>query len=201
MDKCPGTPGGHIVDRDGCSKDSDGDGIYDHRDKCPNTPVAAPVDANGCPKDSDEDGIIDQLDRCPGTPAGIKVDRTGCPVPLKKKVSINLKVKFDFDKASIKSVYEKHLQLVANFLEAYPDTTATLEGHTDNRGTDKYNMNLSQKRAENVKKYLVNNFKIDPSRLATRAYGESRPVATNDTDAGQAENRRVVATIKTIIIK
>lgn len=201
MDKCPGTPAGHIVDRNGCSRDSDNDGVYDQIDKCPNTPLAAPVDADGCPLDSDNDGVIDQQDRCPATPAGIEVDAKGCPVPLKKEVSIDLKVEFDFDKAAIKSTYDKHLQRVANFLEAYPETKATLEGHTDNRGTDEYNMELSKQRADNVRQHLINNFKIAPNRLTTKAFGESQPIASNDTEEGRAMNRRVVATIKTIIIK
>ena len=78
-DKCPGTPVGVKVDKNGCPIDDDGDGVPDGLDKCPDTPKGALVDAQGCPLDSDKDGVFDGLDKCPNTPAGIKVDEYGCP--------------------------------------------------------------------------------------------------------------------------
>jgi OOP family OmpA-OmpF porin len=81
LDKCPGTPVGVKVDRDGCPLDSDGDGVYDYLDKCPGTPAGVKVDMDGCPLDSDKDGVPDYLDKCPGTPVGVKVDKDGCPPP------------------------------------------------------------------------------------------------------------------------
>jgi OOP family OmpA-OmpF porin len=86
IDKCPGTPAGVKVDRDGCPLDSDGDGVYDYLDKCPGTPTGVKVDQNGCPLDSDGDGVYDYLDKCPGTPAGVKVDKDGCPPPVVQKI-------------------------------------------------------------------------------------------------------------------
>jgi len=151
--------------------------------------------------DSDGDGVTDSLDQCPNTPKGIKVDRVGCPVPIPEKVSITLLVEFDFDKSAVRPQYHGDLERVANFLNAYPKTTGELEGHTDSIGSDEYNMKLSQRRAESVKKYLVENFNIDAARLKTMGYGESRPVATNETDAGRQKNRRVVANIVTIVLK
>jgi len=80
LDKCPGTPAGVAVDKDGCPLDSDRDGVADYLDKCPGTPAGVAVDKNGCPLDSDFDSVPDYLDKCPGTPAGVKVDQNGCPL-------------------------------------------------------------------------------------------------------------------------
>lgn len=151
--------------------------------------------------DSDGDGVVDRLDKCPDTPQGIKVDSVGCPVPIPEKVTITLLVEFDFDKAVVKPQYHNDLEKVANFMKAYPKTTAQLEGHTDSVGTDAYNMKLSERRAESVKNYLVEKFGIDGSRLSTVGYGETKPVATNDTDEGRQMNRRVVTNIVTVIMK
>lgn len=206
MDKCPDTPFGTTVDSVGCPKktlprDSDGDGVYDDMDKCPGTPAGAPIDSTGCSKDSDKDGVYDYMDKCPDTPLGIKVDDKGCPVPIKEKVSIELKVEFDFDKSEIKSVYQEHLQKVANFLKAYPEAEAVIEGHTDNIGDEQYNLRLSQKRAENVRQYLIKNYGVDPSRLKAKGFGESQPIADNKTKEGRQRNRRVVGVISTIATK
>ena len=151
--------------------------------------------------DSDGDGVPDSLDKCPDTPKGIKVDEVGCPVPIPEKVSITLLVEFDFDKAVVKPQYHGDIEKVANFLKAYPKTTGELEGHTDSIGTEEYNMKLSMRRAASVKKYLVEHFNIDGSRLSTVGYGESKPVATNKTAEGRQKNRRVVANIVTITMK
>jgi OOP family OmpA-OmpF porin len=77
-DLCPKTPGGVIVDANGCPVDSDNDGVPDYLDRCPNTPANVPVDTNGCLVDSDEDGVPDYLDLCRDTPVGVKVDKRGC---------------------------------------------------------------------------------------------------------------------------
>ena len=79
-DKCPDTPRGAKVDKNGCPIDSDGDGVYDGLDKCPDTPKGCVVDKNGCPVDSDGDGVCDGLDKCPDTPKGCVVDKDGCPI-------------------------------------------------------------------------------------------------------------------------
>ena len=153
------------------------------------------------PRDSDHDGVYDHLDQCPNTPRGIKVDKVGCPIPIKEKVSITLHIEFNFDKDTVKPEYHSHIMKVANFLKAYPKTNAVLEGHTDNWGPEKYNLDLSKRRAESVKKYLVEKFNISASRISTKGFGESQPVATNKTDEGRQQNRRVVANIVTMVIK
>jgi OOP family OmpA-OmpF porin len=80
LDKCPNTPAGVAVDKDGCPLDSDKDGVPDYLDKCPNTPAGVAVGADGCPLDSDKDGVPDYLDKCPNTPAGVTVGTDGCPL-------------------------------------------------------------------------------------------------------------------------
>ncbi|MBI4825909.1 MAG: OmpA family protein [Nitrospirae bacterium] len=200
LDKCPGTLKGAAVNENGCPLDSDGDGVLDVNDKCPNTPSGVQVDANGCPLDSDGDGVYDYLDKCPGTLPDIKVDANGCPLPIKEKVSIELNVEFEFNSAVVKSVYQEQITKVSNFLSTYPDVNAVIEGHTDSKGTDEYNMKLSQKRAENVMNYLVSKG-IAADRLTAKGFGESLPIADNNTDEGRQKNRRVVAVISTIVTK
>ena len=196
-DKCPGTPAGVAVNSDGCPRDSDGDGVYDHLDKCPGTPAGAPVDSDGCPLDSDGDGVYDYFDQCPDTPEGIAVDSKGCPLPMKKEVRMELAVEFAFDSAVVKTIYADHITKVANFLKAYPDAWAEIEGHTDSKGSDEYNLRLSQKRAINVMKELIKHG-IDAAYLIAKGYGESRPIADNSTEEGRQKNRRVVAVFSTV---
>jgi OOP family OmpA-OmpF porin len=151
--------------------------------------------------DSDGDGVPDSRDQCPNTPRGVQVDRVGCPLPMKEKVSITLRIEFDFDKDTIRPEYNEHIEKVADFMKAYLSTSAVLEGHTDSIGSEEYNMGLSKRRAASVKMYLVDKFGVSGSRITTKGYGESMPVATNKTDAGRQKNRRVVADIVTIQIK
>lgn len=108
---------------------------------------------------------------------------------------INLKVLFEFDKAVVQSVFNQQIEAVAGFMKKYPETTTVIEGHTDSKGPDSYNMKLSQQRAEAVKQQLVTLYGIDAQRLDTVGYGETRPVDTNATDEGRYNNRRVVATV------
>jgi OOP family OmpA-OmpF porin len=197
-DQCPETPVGATVDGVGCPLDSDRDGIDDYKDQCPGTPTGVPVDTLGCPLDSDGDGVYDHLDKCPKTPAGAKVDEKGCPIILKQTVSIELKIEFDLNKVDIKPQYHNQLKKVADFMKEYPATTVLIEGHTDNTGSDQYNLQLSQKRADSVRQYLIDNFSIAPERLSAKGFGESRPIASNATREGREKNRRVVAVISAI---
>jgi OOP family OmpA-OmpF porin len=198
-DKCPGTPRGVAVDRDGCPKDSDGDGIIDDRDKCPGTPKGAAVDTTGCPVDSDGDGVPDYLDKCPDTRKGVPVDKDGCPLP--EKISISLLVEFDTDKADIRPKYHDEIARVGDFMKKYSETTAVIEGHTDNMGGKAYNERLSQRRADAVRKYLIDKFGIAASRLTAKGYGFAKPVADNKTAEGRQKNRRIEASITTVAVK
>lgn len=186
------------------ANDSDGDGVADHLDKCPDTPAGVKVDKFGCPipeLDSDGDGVADSKDRCPDTPKGIKVDEFGCPIPLVEDVTVTLHVEFDFDKTDVKERYIEDIEKVVNLLRAHPKTDVVLEGHTDSIGSDEYNMGLSLRRAESVKKALVEKNNINVSRISTHGYGESKPVASNDTPAGRMKNRRVEAVIEAVVNK
>ncbi|MEW6489505.1 MAG: OmpA family protein [Thermodesulfobacteriota bacterium] len=189
-DKCPGTPAGVKVDADGCPLDSDGDGVPDYLDKCPGTPAGVKVDAGGCPLDSDGDGVPDYLDKCPGTPAGVKVDASGCPIQVE---TVELRINFDFDKADVKPEYLPQIEKVAAFLKANPDYTAVIEGHTDSQGPEEYNLRLSARRANAVAKILTDTYGISMERITAQSLGESRPIASNDTPEGRAQNRRIYA--------
>jgi len=197
LDKCPDTPCGCIVDKDGCPIDSDKDGVCDGLDKCPGTPEGCKVDKDGCPIDSDKDGVIDCLDKCPKTPLGAKVDKDGCPI----WISIRMNVQFDFDKAIVKPQYYDDIENLADFMKAHPHLNAILEGHTDNIGTAKYNLCLSQRRADAVMKILVDKFNIAKDRLTAVGYGLTKPIADNKAKEGRQKNRRVQAVLEAMEVK
>lgn len=164
--------------------DMDCDGVKDAWDKCPDTPKGTPVDGCGCPTrmDSDGDGVYDNLDKCPETPVGARVNAVGCWV-LKN-------VLFDTDAYNIKPAFYSDLHEVVGVMEKNPDLAIEIQGHTDNVGSAEYNKALSQKRADAVMGYLVKKG-VSPDRMTAVGYGLERPVASNDTEAGRAQNRRV----------
>ena len=106
-----------------------------------------------------------------------------------------LDIQFEINQDDIQREEKENLSVVATFMKKYPNTTAVIEGHTDNVGTTEKNMKLSQQRAESVVSYLVADHKIDPSRLTAVGYGETRPIADNTTDEGKRMNRRIGAVI------
>lgn len=150
-------------------------------------PAMAPAVENTI-GDEDGDGVLDNVDKCPGTPAGVVVDENGC----EKVIRLNLGVNFAFDSAKIKPEYMNEIKKVSDFLVTRPDYKVILEGHTDSTGSAKYNKKLSEKRAMNVKKALVE-LGVKSDMITTVGYGEEQPIASNATKAGRAENRRVDA--------
>lgn len=152
--------------------------------------------AVAAPLDSDGDGVTDDRDRCPGTPAGTRVDADGCPLAVAQVASVKLKVNFGFDSTKVQEQYFSDLEELANFLKRFSDLQVDVEGHTDSTGPDDYNMQLSQRRAQAVVDVLVNQYGIAASRLQPKGFGETQPVASNDTEEGRAENRRVMATLE-----
>lgn len=196
LDKCPKTPAGAKVDEKGCCLDSDMDGVPDGIDKCADTPKGAKVDKKGCPMDSDGDGVFDGLDKCPNTPKGAEIDETGCTVEVKKFVDTGMlsstKILFETSKAELKPECEAELDKIGGILVQVPDMKIEIAGHTDATGSEDFNEKLSQERAEAVMEYLTKKFpKLDAGNFTAKGYGESKPVADNDTAEGREKNRRV----------
>ena len=152
-------------------------------------PAPAPKPAMAPPKDSDGDGVIDPNDKCPGTPAGVKVNAQGCPEVGATLMSLQ-GVNFDFDKATLKAEAAAILDKGVEALKQAPSIAVRVEGHTDSRGTDAYNLVLSEKRAKAVVAYLVGKG-VGAERLTAVGMGEAAPVAPNDTAENMAKNRRV----------
>ncbi|WP_243373646.1 OmpA family protein [Geotalea sp. SG265] len=199
LDKCPGTPAGVQVDKDGCPVDSDKDGVPDYLDKCPGTPAGVQVDKDGCPVDSDNDGVPDYLDKCPGTPAGTKVKADGCPEM--ETLSMSLNIQFATGKNDIQPKYDKEIRKVADYMKKYPTVKGVIEGHTDNVGSAAANMKLSQRRADAVRSYLVKKFGIAPDRLTAKGFGMTRPIADNTTEEGRQQNRRITAVLDSVTVE
>ncbi len=117
---------------------------------------------------------------------GAEVERIGEGIHL----TFDSGLLFDFNSSALTSTTKENLNMLAQSLEEYPGTNVRIEGHTDSKGTEDYNLKLSVERAESVSTYL-RSIGIDRSRLETYGYGESQPIETNETDAGRAQNRRV----------
>ncbi|TXH02856.1 MAG: hypothetical protein E6R07_14205 [Nevskiaceae bacterium] len=192
--------------------DSDGDGVPDSRDKCPNTPAGTKVNEDGCPLDSDGDGVPDDIDECPHTPAGAKVlangcalkddcrtpkageavDENGCAV---NKAFILKGVNFEFDSDRLTPEAKEILNGVAETLKSYADLKIEVAGHTDDVGTEAYNLGLSERRAHSVVTYL-GNAGVDTTRLTPVGYGKTKPLVEGTTDEDRAKNRRVELNVK-----
>lgn len=200
---CPDTDGDGIADKDdacpdvaglkslgGCP-DKDGDGVADKNDKCPE--VKGPKENGGCPwPDRDGDGVYDKDDKCPdvkGTAAN-----QGCPEVtdevMKKLNDYGKTILFDTAKSTFQKQTYPVLEAMTAIFKEYPNSSFSIEGHTDSDGKDAANQKLSEERAAAVKAYLVERG-IDASRLSSKGFGETMPVATNKTKAGKAQNRRV----------
>ncbi len=191
LDKCPGTPTGTPVDSSGCPlpQDDDGDGVINENDKCPGTPAGKKVDAVGCEIDGDDDGdgILNSVDQCPDSPKGTRVNNVGCPFD---RTLLLQGVKFETNKDTLLPESIPILDNAIATLKRYPEVNIEVQGHTDSRGSDAYNMDLSARRAATVLKYLRDGGVTN--QLTSRGYGETDPIASNDTDEGRQQNRRVI---------
>lgn len=127
-----------------------------------------------------------------------KVARVIVPVKVKPQMqrycSI-LDIQFEIKQEEVQREDKEKLAVLGTYMNKYPDTTAVIEGHTDDVGESDYNLKLSQQRADSVVSYLVNDLHVAPSRLTAVGYGETRPIADNDTIEGQQANRRINAVI------
>lgn len=175
--------------------DTDGDGVSDDRDVCPKEPGL--LDRGGCPiRDADGDGVEDSVDRCPNVAAG-PGGKNGCPMAriAGNKILILEPVNFATDQDVILSESFPVLEEVSQVLKTHPEIQLVLiEGHTDSRAGETYNLDLSKRRAASVRTYLEE-AGVEPERLCSQGFGQSRPVAENDNDEGMARNRRVEFTI------
>lgn len=192
IDKCPDTPKGVVVDSVGCPIDDDGDGVPNYIDECPDTPQGVVVDSVGCPVDTDGDGIPDYLDKCPNVPG--PESNYGCP-ELKKEVRSLFKkamqgIQFETDKDVIKKSSYPTLDKIVEVMKTNPTYMLSISGHTDYTGSDEYNQVLSEKRAGSVRRYLIEHG-VEESRIASKGYGKTTPIADNTTVEGRALNRRV----------
>ncbi|OYQ43901.1 OmpA family protein [Flavobacterium aurantiibacter] len=202
---CPDTDGDGIQDSEdacvdvagikslkGCP-DADGDGIADKDDKCPTT--KGPRDNQGCPyPDTDGDGVLDKDDKCPNV-KGV-ASNNGCPeVAITSEAVDRLNayaktILFNSGKSSFKQETFAVLQSITAILKQYPTAKFSIEGHTDSDGKDAANQKLSEERAAAVKNYLIENG-VAASRLTSAGFGESKPIDSNKTAKGKANNRRV----------
>ena len=138
--------------------------------------------------DRDADGIVDERDRCPDTVAGARVEADGCV--RKEQVVVLPNIEFEFARAELTSSGREELGKVLRFMNDQPEIRLEVWGHTDALGGDAYNLRLSQQRAASVVRFLTDNG-VGASRLNSAGFGESRPLADNETEEGQARNRRV----------
>jgi outer membrane protein OmpA-like peptidoglycan-associated protein len=200
---CPDTDGDGIADKeDACPEvagikalagcpDADGDGITDKSDKCPQ--VKGPKENGGCPwPDTDGDKVLDKDDKCPEV-AGT-VANQGCPEmndDAEKKLNEYAKtILFDSGKSSFQKQTYSVLKSITAILKEYPSAKFSIEGHTDITGTAALNQKLSEERAAAVKGYLVENG-VAADRLTSSGFGQTKPIDSNKTKAGKANNRRV----------
>ena len=218
QDRCPDTPPQRTVDNTGCEFDEDNDGVADGADKCPSTPAGVPVDSRGCPIDTDNDGVEDDSDQCPATPDGDPVDANGCTIDGDAdgdgvldsldqcpdtilEANVNKKgcaifestidgVKFKPGSSDLDTNTRVKLDAAVAALLKFPDVRVEIQAHTDSQGSLAYNQNLSDIRAKSVGDYLESKG-IRRDRMEVVGYGETRPLTTNQTREGRAQNRRV----------
>ncbi len=123
------------------------------------------------------------------------------PAPTREELCMTLNIEYDTNKAVIKPAYFSEVEKVANFMKKYPQVKGTIEGNTDNVGSAKYNLKLSQRRAESVVKMLVDKYGIDKSRLSAKGYGLTKPIADNKTAVGRQKNRRTMANFGCVTVE
>ena len=202
-DGCPRAPEDGIRPGDGCpevkkNRDRDRDGLEDAVDSCPDNPEDKDEidDQDGCPEeDADGDGVLDIADKCPKEPgvSGGDPDKEGCPQFIERvdtTIEIRQQIEFAFDTTRIEPRSRPILAEVAQTLRKNPNLRISIEGHTDEVGTDEYNEQLSQARAKAVMEHLVS-LGVDRQRLSIQWFGKTKPIVQDESEEGRAKNRRV----------
>ena len=203
IDRCDATPPGARVDPVGCPSDTDGDGVLDGIDLMDDTPPGALVDELGRHFDTDGDGILDGLDMCNDTPPGATITPEGCADdPLEERLlrgELIVVQEIEFERASdeIEPLSYHYINKVARLLERWTGdkerpTKIQIAGHTDGTGSASFNQELSQRRAESLRVYLLEHyFGMGANNLVATGYGETMPIANDSTPEGRAANRRL----------
>jgi OmpA-OmpF porin, OOP family len=200
VDACPdraGVPSGDPASHGCVSPDRDADGVPDTIDACPDTAGVVTHDPlrSGCPADTDGDGIDDSLDACPTLSGGrsAHAKSQGCPKARIEQGEIRLseQVQFATSSARILPESDELMADIAEILEAHPEIELlSVEGHTDNSGSEQVNEKLSRDRAVAVVMRLVERG-ISARRLTAKGYGSAQPIDDNATVEGRKNNRRV----------
>lgn len=150
----------------------------------------APVVSKAVPEgDQDKDGVVNSKDQCPDTPLGYKVNPTGCPI------SVTLHINFPTNSSVIPASNESEIVDLVKILHDNPPAKVAIIGHTDSVGSDKFNQTLSENRSKAMGNKLIANG-ISADRITTSGMGEKEPVATNKTEQGRAQNRRIQVNLK-----
>lgn len=202
-DVCPLAPEDGVRPGDGCPEkpidpDRDHDGIKNRKDTCPDNPEDADDidDEDGCPEeDADGDLVLDTDDKCPKEAgvSGADPEKEGCPqfvTRVETTIEIRQPIEFGFDTATIETRSHPILREIAQVLTKNPQIRVSIEGHTDDVGTDEYNEQLSKNRALAVLEHLVG-LGIDRRRLSAKWFGKTKPLVNDGSDEAQAQNRRV----------
>ena len=204
VDYCNDTPKGCTVDRYGCSSDSDKDGVCDGVDRCPGTAAGMDVDERGCADNQRATGRVEPPSSAPQKQIEKPVPS---PIPASKPVSESERHLIESGRIRLENVYfktnsaellpesEAPLREAGEALEKFADLRIEVEGHTDTRGSTAHNLRLSQDRAEAVRLWLLDHFRLDRDNFVAKGYGESRPETRERNDEELLRNRRVVITV------
>jgi OOP family OmpA-OmpF porin len=205
IDRCNDTPKGCTVDAYGCSVDQDGDGVCDGVDRCPDTPAGMEVDEWGC---SAAQRTAGRVTTPPSSDAPREVERPAVkPQPASRPVSESERQLVESGRIRLENIYfetasarllpesEASLREAGEALEKFPELRIEVEGHTDTRGSNRFNQTLSQDRSGSVRDWLLANFRLRPENLIAKGYGESRPETAERNEEELLRNRRVVLTV------
>jgi OOP family OmpA-OmpF porin len=202
LDYCNNTPKGCIVDARGCQLDADGDGVCDGMDQCPDTPKSEWVDNKGCSSTQIEAILASRIKPPPPQIIERVVEK---PVPMPAQVSevqkqlmregvVRLQnINFDLGKATLRPESVDKLDEAGSVLEKFGDLRIEVQGHTDSRGSEAYNLKLSQARAETVRDYLLQHFHLNADHYTAKGYGESQLLVSPEQGENDfVRNRRVM---------
>ncbi len=134
--------------------------------------------------DTDQDCIIDKYDKCPNTPLNVCVDKHGCTKSIKKVIN------FDSSSYEIKKEFNKVIQNTTKILSQCSGYKININAHTDSTASERFNITLSQQRANSIKDAILN-YNIKENRINIKWHGEAKPIDTNSTKSGRYKNRRV----------